>query len=244
MSEFDGQIAVITGAAQGIGYATAEKLKQDGAKIVIWDMDKNLGETAAQKLDCDFLQMDMTDDKIVEKCTSETLGLHGKIDILVCSAGIAGPTMPTWDYPVNEWLKVMNVNVNGVYYCNRHVIKTMREKGYGRIVNIASIAGKEGNPNAAAYSSSKAAVIGLTKSLGKELSTYPITVNCVTPAAVKTEIFDQMTNDHIKYMLSKIPMGRFGTIDEVSSLVCWLVSSECSFSTGGVFDISGGRATY
>ena len=150
MSEFDGQIAVITGAAQGIGYATAEKLKQDGAKIVIWDMDKNLGETAAQKLDCDFLQMDMTDDKIVEKCTSETLGLHGKIDILVCSAGIAGPTMPTWDYPVNEWLKVMNVNVNGVYYCNRHVIKTMREKGYGRIVNIASIAGKEGNPNAGA----------------------------------------------------------------------------------------------
>ena len=196
MSEFDGQIAVITGAAQGIGYATAEKLKQDGAKIVIWDMDKNLGETAAQKLDCDFLQMDMTDDKIVEKCTSETLGLHGKIDILVCSAGIAGPTMPTWDYPVNEWLKVMNVNVNGVYYCNRHVIKTMREKGYGRIVNIASIAGKEGNPNAAAYSASKAAVIELTKSLGKETADQDIAVNCITPGIAKYDEYPSCVNPH------------------------------------------------
>ena len=244
MSEFEGQIAVITGAAQGIGYATAEKLKQDGAKIVIWDMDKNLGETAAQKLNCDFLQMDMTDDKIVEQCTSETLGLHGKIDILVCSAGIAGPTMPTWDYPVNEWLKVMNVNVNGVYYCNRHVIKTMREKGYGRIVNIASIAGKEGNPNASAYSTSKAGVIGLTKSLGKELANKNIAVNCVTPAAAKTRIFDQMTDEHINYMLSKIPRNRFAKIEELASLVCWLVSDENSFSTASVFDLSGGRATY
>ena len=244
MSEFEGQVAAITGAAQGIGYATAEKLKQDGAKIVIWDMDKNLGETAAQKLNCDFLQMDMTDDKVVEQCTSETLSLHGKIDILVCSAGIAGPTMPTWDYPVNEWLKVMNVNVNGVYYCNRHVIKTMREKGYGRIVNIASIAGKEGNPNAAAYSASKAAVIALTKSLGKETADQDIAVNCITPAAAKTRIFDQISQEHIDYMLSKIPRNRFVKVEEIASLIKFLVSKENSFTTAGVFDISGGRATY
>mgnify|MGYP001467125523 CR=1 FL=1 len=244
MSEFEGQTAVITGAAQGIGYATAEKLKNDGAKIVIWDMDKTLGEDAAQKLNCDFMQMDMTDDKVVEKCTSDTLILHGKIDVLVCSAGIAGPTMPTWDYPVDEWIKVMNVNVNGVYYCNRHVIKTMREKGYGRIVNIASIAGKEGNPNAAAYSASKAAVIALTKSLGKELSDKNIAVNCVTPAAAKTRIFDQISQEHIDYMLSKIPRGRFLKVDELASMVAWLVSEENSYTTGAVFDLSGGRATY
>ena len=155
-----------------------------------------------------------------------------------------GPNKKTWEYTEKEWEYVFDVNTNGTFFANKACIPLMIKNGYGRIVNISSIAGKEGNPNAAAYSSSKAAVIGLTKSLGKELSTYPITVNCVTPAAVKTEIFDQMTNDHINYMLSKIPMGRFGTIDEVSSLVCWLVSSECSFSTGGVFDISGGRATY
>ena len=167
-----------------------------------------------------------------------------KLDILICSAGITGPNKKTWEYTEKEWEYVFDVNTNGTFFANKACIPLMIKNGYGRIVNISSIAGKEGNPNAAAYSSSKAAVIGLTKSLGKELSTYPITVNCVTPAAVKTEIFDQMTNDHINYMLSKIPMGRFGTIDEVSSLVCWLVSSECSFSTGGVFDISGGRATY
>ena len=164
MKEFEGQVAVITGAAQGIGYATAERLKNEGAHLMIWDLDKKLGKEAAEKLDCDFIQMDMTNDKVVKECKDETLKRHKKIDILVCSAGIAGPTMPTWDYPVDEWLKVINVNVNGVYYCNRHVIKAMRNQGYGRIVNIASIAGKEGNPNAAAYSASKAAVIALTKS--------------------------------------------------------------------------------
>lgn len=168
----------------------------------------------------------------------------GRIDILVCSAGVTGPNATTWEYPVDAWKQVFAVNVHGVFYCNRSVVPHMREKGYGRIVNIASVAGKEGNPNAPAYSASKAAVIGLTKSLGKELAKEPITVNCVTPAAVRTAIFHQMTQEHIDYMLSKIPIGRFGTVDEVAALVTWLASRECSFSTGAVFDISGGRATY
>ena len=187
--------------------------------------------------------IDITLSKI-ENALEKSINFLKKLDILICSAGITGPNKKTWEYTEKEWEYVFDVNTNGTFFANKACIPLMIKNGYGRIVNISSIAGKEGNPNAAAYSSSKAAVIGLTKSLGKELSTYPITVNCVTPAAVKTEIFDQMTNDHINYMLSKIPMGRFGTIDEVSSLVCWLVSSECSFSTGGVFDISGGRATY
>ena len=191
-----------------------------------------------------FINVDVTRWADIENALQKSINFLKKLDILICSAGITGPNKKTWEYTEKEWEYVFDVNTNGTFFANKACIPLMIKNGYGRIVNISSIAGKEGNPNAAAYSSSKAAVIGLTKSLGKELSTYPITVNCVTPAAVKTEIFDQMTNDHIKYMLSKIPMGRFGTIDEVSSLVCWLVSSECSFSTGGVFDISGGRATY
>jgi len=162
----------------------------------------------------------------------------------VCSAGISGPNVPTWEYPIDDWKHVFDVNVNGLFYCNRAVVPYMRERDYGRIVNIASVAGKEGNPNAPAYSASKAAVIGLTKSLGKELAKTGIRVNCVTPAAVRTAIFDQMTHDHINFMLSKIPMGRFGGVDEIAALVCWLASEECSFSTGAVFDLSGGRATY
>ena len=191
-----------------------------------------------------FINVYVTRWDYIEKALEKSINFLKKLDILVCSAGITGPNKKTWEYTEKEWQYVFDVNTNGTFFANKACIPLMIKNGYGRIVNISSIAGKEGNPNAAAYSSSKAAVIGLTKSLGKELSTYPITVKCVTPAAVKTEIFDQMTNDHINYMLSKIPMGRFGTIDEVSSLVCWLVSSECSFSTGGVFDISGGRATY
>lgn len=191
-----------------------------------------------------FINVDVTRWADIENALEKSINFLKKLDILICSAGITGPNKKTWEYTEKEWEYVFDVNTNGTFFANKACIPLMIKNGYGRIVNISSIAGKEGNPNAAAYSSSKAAVIGLTKSLGKELSTYPITVNCVTPAAVKTEIFDQMTNDHINYMLSKIPMGRFGTIDEVSSLVCWLVSSECSFSTGGVFDISGGRATY
>ena len=168
----------------------------------------------------------------------------GRIDALVCSAGIAGPNRTTWEFPIDDWKRVFDINVNGLFYCNRAIVPEMMKRDYGRIVNIASVAGKEGNPNASAYSASKAAVIGLTKSIGKELAKTGIRVNCVTPAAVRTAIFDQITQQHIDFMLSKIPMGRFGTVDEIAAMVCWLASEDCSFSTGAVFDLSGGRATY
>lgn len=244
MANFDGQTAVITGGAQGIGLATAQRLISDGCKVMIWDIDEQLGSEAAKKLNCDFLKVDQTDNKAVEEATEKTISLINKIDILVCSAGIAGPTFSTWDYPVDEWTRVFDVNVNGVFYCNKYVVKKMREKGYGRIINIASIAGKEGNPNAPAYSASKAAVIGLTKSLGKETANQDIAVNCITPAAAKTRIFDQISQEHIDYMLSKIPRNRFVKVEEIASLIKFLVSKENSFTTAGVFDISGGRATY
>jgi 3-oxoacyl-[acyl-carrier protein] reductase len=188
--------------------------------------------------------VDVTDAAAVQRAADEAVRALGRIDILIACAGITGPNAAVWEYPVEQWDRVIDVNLNGVFYCNRAVVPHMLRNGYGRIVNIASIAGKEGNPNAAAYSASKAGVIGLTKSLGKELATSEIRVNCVTPAAVRTPIFDQMTQQQIDWMLSKIPIGRFGSIDEVTSLVCWLASEECSFSTGAVFDVSGGRATY
>ena len=242
MSRFNNKKAIITGGSSGIGHAIYKRLLSEGANVVVWDIlslkDQYNSENSL------FINVDVTRWADIENALEKSINFLKKLDILVCSAGITGPNKKTWEYTEKEWEYVFDVNTNGTFFANKACIPLMIKNGYGRIVNISSIAGKEGNPNAAAYSSSKAAVIGLTKSLGKELSTYPITVNCVTPAAVKTEIFDQMTNDHINYMLSKIPMGRFGTIDEVSSLVCWLVSSECSFSTGGVFDISGGRATY
>ena len=242
MSRFNNKNVIITGGSSGIGYAIYKRLLSEGANVVVWDIlslkDQYSSENSL------FINVDVTRWADIENALEKSINFLKKLDILVCSAGITGPNKKTWEYTEKEWEYVFDVNTNGTFFANKACIPLMIKNGYGRIVNISSIAGKEGNPNAAAYSSSKAAVIGLTKSLGKELSTYPITVNCVTPAAVKTEIFDQMTNDHINYMLSKIPMGRFGTIDEVSSLVCWLVSSECSFSTGGVFDISGGRATY
>ena len=242
MSRFNNKNVIITGGSSGIGHAIFQRLLSEGAKVVVWDiMSLKDNYNSENSL---FVNVDVTIWNDIEKALKESIKFLKKLDILVCSAGITGPNKKTWEYTEKEWEYVFDVNTNGTFFANKACIPLMIKNGYGRIVNISSIAGKEGNPNAAAYSSSKAAVIGLTKSLGKELSTYPITVNCVTPAAVKTEIFDQMTNDHINYMLSKIPMGRFGTIDEVSSLVCWLVSSECSFSTGGVFDISGGRATY
>ena len=246
MNQFDyrNRTAIITGGAQGIGLATAKRFIEDGCEVMIWDMDEKMGLEAAKELNCHFLKMDQTDNELVAETTEKTINIMKKIDILVCSAGIAGPTFSTWDYPVEEWSKVFNVNVNGVFYCNKHVVKTMRENGYGRIINIASIAGKEGNPNASAYSASKAAVIALTKSLGKETADHDIAVNCITPATAKTRILDQVSQEFIDYMISKIPRNRFVKVEEIASLITFLASKENSFTTAGVFDISGGRATY
>ena len=244
MANFNGQTAVITGGAQGIGLATAKRFIEDGCEVMIWDVDEKMGLEASKELKCQFLKVDQTENYLVEEATKKTIQLMKKIDILVCSAGIAGPTFSTWDYPIEEWSKVFNVNVNGVFYCNKHVVKTMRDNGYGRIINIASIAGKEGNPNASAYSASKAAVIALTKSLGKETADHDIAVNCITPATAKTRILDQVSQEFIDYMISKIPRNRFVKVEEIASLITFLASKENSFTTAGVFDISGGRATY
>ena len=238
---FAGRVAVVTGGVSGIGAAVAARLAREGAKVAIWDADADgLAKTSADHREA----LDLADADAVQAAADATVAALGGLDILVASAGITGPNATTWEYPVDAWRRVMDVNVNGIFYCNRAVVPHMLRGGYGRIVNIASIAGKEGNPNAPAYSASKAAVIGLTKSIGKELAKTEIRVNCVTPAAVRTPIFDQMTQTHIDFMLSKIPIGRFGTVDEIASLICWLASPEASFSTGAVFDCSGGRATY
>ena len=238
---FDGRVAVVTGGASGIGAGIAARYAAEGAKLSLWDMNAEaLSKTGADHT----VALDITDADAVHRAAEATAKALGRIDILVTSAGITGPNHMTWDYPVAAWDKVIDVNLKGVFYSNRAVVPFMRAAGYGRIVNIASIAGKEGNPNASAYSASKAGVIGLTKALGKELADTAIRVNCVTPAAVRTPLFSQMTQQQIDWMLSKIPVGRFGEIDEVASLVLWLASEECSFSTGAVFDISGGRATY
>ena len=244
--DFRNRRAVVTGGAAGIGLAVARRPAAGGARVALWDRDAAALADAHANLDGDTLPIavDVTSVDAVEEATSKTETALGGIDVLVCSAGITGPNATTWDYPVEAWKHVFDVNVHGLFYCNRAIVPVMRRAGYGRIVNIASIAGKEGNPNASAYSASKAAVIALTKSLGKELAATGIRVNCVTPAAVRTAIFDQMAPQHIDFMLSKIPLGRFGGVDEVASLVCWLASEECSFSTGAVFDLSGGRATY
>ena len=242
--DFQDRVAVVTGGAQGIGEEIAGRLAEGGAHVEIWDADPELTDKAAQALGGTGRRVDVTDAAGVEAAAAKTVAERGAIDVLVCSAGIAGLNAPTWKYPVEEWRRVMSVNADGVFHCCRAVVPHMIERGYGRIVNIASIAGKEGNPNAGAYSASKAAVIALTKSLGKELAAYDIAVNCVTPAAARTRIFAQMSEEHIQYMLSKIPRGRFVDVEEVASLVAWLASSENSFATGAVFDISGGRATY
>ena len=243
---FDGQTAVVTGGVSGIGLAIAGRLAQEGARLAVWDVDAaGLGGLVGRLgVPVHTVALDLTDPAAVQAEADGTAAALGRIDILVASAGITGPNGPVWEYPVEAWQRVMDVNINAVFYCNRAVVPHMRAAGYGRIVNIASIAGKEGNPNASAYSASKAAVIGLTKSLGKELAATDIRVNCVTPAAVRTPLFEQMKPEFIDFMLSKIPAGRFGTVDEVAALVCWLASREASFSTGAVFDISGGRATY
>jgi 3-oxoacyl-[acyl-carrier protein] reductase len=243
---FAGRRAVVTGGASGIGLGVATRLLAEGASVCLWDLDQDAMARATASLGAKSsgIGVDVADWAQVERAAVETAQRLGGIDVLVASAGITGPNGVLWEYPVDKWRQVIDVNVNGMFHCNRAVVPHMLQGGYGRIVNIASVAGKEGNPNASAYSTSKAAVIGLTKSLGKELATNNITVNAVTPAAVRTPIFDQMTQQHIDFMLSKIPMNRFGGVEEITALICWIASEECSFTTGAVFDASGGRATY
>jgi 2-dehydro-3-deoxy-L-rhamnonate dehydrogenase (NAD+) len=246
MNQIDlkGRHAVVTGGAAGIGFAVAARL---AASVAVWDLDPGACAAAVGRLGGEghlAVGVDVSDEAAVGTALQKTIGAFGGLDIQVCSAGITGPNRTVWEYEFADWKKVFDVNVHGMFLCNRAVVAEMRRRDYGRIVNIASIAGKEGNPNASAYSASKAAVIGLTKSLGKELAKTGIRVNCVTPAAVKTAIFDQMTQQHIDFMLSKIPMGRFGQVEEMAAMIAWLASEECSFSTGAVFDLSGGRAVY
>ena len=247
--DFAGRHAVVTGGATGLGFGIAQRLIASGGSVTLWDRDEAAANQAALSLgDKAFaLKVDVSQQPSVAKAVAATLAHAPRIDALVNSAGITGPNTRLWDYPVDDWRQVMDVNINGVFLCCREVVAQMRKqdsRGYGRIVNIASVAGKDGNPNASAYSASKAAVIGLTKSLGKELADTDIRVNCVTPAAVKTAIFEQMSPEHIAFMLSKIPMARFGTVEEVAAMVSWLCTEDCSFTTGAVFDLSGGRSTY
>lgn len=246
MAAYDGQIAIVTGGAQGIGRAVAQALHAGGARLAIWDQDGDLATSTARELgsDCFALPVDVADWDSVVAAREATLEAAGQIDILVNSAGIAGVNTTVEDYPVAEFAAVVAINLLGTFHTNKAVVPAMKARGYGRIVNIASVAGKEGNPNASAYSASKAGVIGFTKSLGKELADLDIAVNCVTPAAARTRIFDQMTQAHIDFMLSKIPRGRFLELVEAASMIAWLCTRENSFTTGGVFDLSGGRATY
>ena len=245
--DFKGRNAIVTGGATGIGLAIVRRLLASGAKVRIWDRDAQTLQqtlTALGNANASGAMVDVSDAQSVAKATEEAVAALGKIDVLVNNAGVAGINTPIIDYPVEEWERVLKVNLTSQFLCCRAVAPHMVKNKYGRIVNIASVAGKEGNPNASAYSASKAGVISLTKSLGKELAQAGVLVNCVTPAAAKTAIFDQMTEQHINYMLSKIPMNRFVQVDEIAALVGWLASEDCSFSTAGVFDISGGRATY
>ena len=244
---FSGRHAVITGGGTGIGLAIAHRLVEGGATVSLWDRDAATLEQAKAsfgEVQPHVVTVDVTSQQAVEAARDSTLKNAAAIDILVTSAGITGPNATLWDYPVADWDQVINVNLRGPFLCCRALVPHMREKNYGRIVNIASIAGKEGNPNASAYSASKAGVIAMTKSLGKELAQTGISVNCITPAAVRTGMLAQMTQQHVDYMLSKIPMNRFGKPEEIAALVAWLASEDCSFTTAAVFDISGGRATY
>lgn len=240
------RVAIVTGAARGIGLAIARRLYRDGNRVVLADVDLEAARESALEFEEDgyAVQVDVTDPESTHAMVAQTTEQFGRIDILVNNAGIAGPAMPVVDYPVEEWKRVLAVNLDGVFYCVQAVLPGMLKRGYGRIVNIASISGKEGNPKMSAYSTSKAGVIGLTKVLGKELATSGILVNCVTPAVISTDILKQLTREAVDYMVSKIPMARTGQPAEVAAMVSWLASDECSFTTGAVFDISGGRATY
>ena len=243
--DLNGRHAVITGGASGIGFAIATRMLASGAKVTLWDRNEAALKAATASLGASSsgVVVDVTNQASVQSAVKATLAF-GSLDILVNSAGITGPNAKVWDYPLSDWQEVMAINVNGLFLCCREVVPHMRGRNYGRIVNIASVAGKEGNPNASAYSASKAAVIALTKSLGKELADTGVRVNCITPAAIQTPMFDQMSQSHIDFMLSKIPMARFGTVEEAAAMVTWLATEECSFSTGAVFDLSGGRSTY
>ena len=238
------KVAIVTGGAQGFGLAIVEKFLASEAKVIIWDKDKEMMSTLNLGDNVHTVEVDVTNFDSVNKATEQSLQISNSIDILVNNAGIAGPSFKTWEYPIEEWQKVIDIDLSGVFYCCKSVVPHMIEKNYGKIVNIASIAGKEGNPNAMPYSAAKAGVIALTKSLGKELADKNIAVNCVTPAAAKTRIFDQISQEHIDYMLSKIPRNRFVKVEELASLVAWMSSDENSYTTAGVFDLSGGRATY
>ena len=246
--DLSGRFAAVTGGAQGIGRAIVERFLDSGAAVMIWDRDTALAQKTAEALKgrgkVAVQAVDVTDYADVERARDATLKAFGAIDILVNNAGIAGPNVTTWEYPLDAWRQVMSINLDGPFHCCKAVAPAMLARKYGRIVNIASIAGKEGNPNAPAYSASKAGLIALTKSLGKELASHDISVNCITPAAAKTAIFDQMTQEHIDFMLSKIPRGRFVTVEEIASLTAFCAASDCSFTAGAVFDISGGRVTY
>jgi 2-dehydro-3-deoxy-L-rhamnonate dehydrogenase (NAD+) len=249
MNQLDmkGRSAVVTGGASGIGHAIAKRLAQSGANIAIWDMnEKTMGEAAKSLsgVKVQTMKVDVSKVASVEAAFKSTVAAFGKVDAVVNSAGVAGKNALVWELEPEEWVRVHDINLHGTFYVCRTVAPHMIANNYGRIVNIASIAGKEGNATASAYSSSKAGVIGLTKSLGKELAKYKITVNCVTPAAVKTPIFEQVSKEHIDFMLTKIPMGRFGLVEEIASMVAWACTEDCSFTTGAVFDLSGGRATY
>ncbi len=242
-----GRSAIVTGGASGIGLAVVQRLAASGANVAIWDVNDATLEAAAHSVSgvkVHTARVDVTSLEQIQAAFDASVAALGKLDAIVNSAGVAGQNAPVIDYPAEEWRRVFDINMHGTFYCCKVAAKHMVDNGYGRIVNIASVAGKEGNPNASAYSASKAAVIGFTKSLGKELAKNNITVNCVTPAAVKTPIFDQVAQYHIDFMLSKIPMGRFGLTEEIAAMVAWLCTEDCSFTTGGVFDLSGGRATY
>jgi 3-oxoacyl-[acyl-carrier protein] reductase len=243
---FAGMTAIVTGGGSGIGLATASRFIAEGGRAMLWDIDQGRLDAAKAQFGDRALarRVDVTDPDDVGRATEEGGAALGRIDALVCSAGVAGPNALVIDYPVDEWKRVFDVNVNGLFYCNRVVARVMKAQGYGRIVNVSSVAGKEGNPTASAYSASKAAVLGLTKSLGKELARDGVTVNAITPATIETPILEQVSAAHIAYMRSKIPMERFGTVEEAASLILWLASRECSFSTGATFDLSGGRTTY